>query len=115
MVREQVVVGNLLLVVISSREELILQHIVVVVVPMLGTIKTLNGTNITSMIDRLRVFSLILVGVVSSSLVHLEFSGALMESVSIVENVDTSRLIAIKRNHSSQVRDPQLQNLQLVT
>ena len=68
----------------------------------------LNATSPTSMIDHLRVFNLILVAVVFSSLLHLEFKGASMESVSHVDNVDTSRLIAIKGDHRSQARDPQL-------
>ena len=114
MVREQVAIGNLLLGVISGRKELILQHRVVAVDPMLGTTTMLNATSPTSMIVRLRVFSLILVRVVSSSLVYLELRGASMESVSHVDNVDTSHLVALKRNHRSQARDPQLQNLQLV-
>ena len=66
------------------------------------------------MIDHLRVFSLILVGEVCCSLVYLELRGASMESVSHVDNVDTSHLVALKENHNSQARDLQLQNLQLV-
>ena len=80
---------------------------------MLGDITMLSAISTTSVIDHLKVFNLSLVGIVFSSLVHLEFRGASMESVSHVENVDTSCLIALKGNHSSQIRDPQLQNLRL--
>ena len=113
-IKEQVVVGSLLLGLIILRKELILQHRLVVVVPMLGTITKLLVTSPISMIGHLRVFSLILVGVVFSSLVHLEFNGDLMESVSLVDNMDTSHLIALKGNHHPQAKDPQHQNLQLV-
>ena len=92
-------IGNLLLGVISGRKELILQHKVEVVVPMLGIIPRLIAASPISMIGHIRVFSLILVGVVFSSLVHLECRGALMESISHVHNVDRSHIISFKGNH----------------
>ena len=109
--KTQVIVGNLLLEVIKSKEDLILQLRVMMVVLSLRTITTCNIISTTNMTDHLRVFSLILVGVVFSSLVHLEFRGASMESVSYVDNVDTSCLIALKGNLNPQIRDLQLQNL----
>jgi hypothetical protein len=100
LIREQVVVGNLLLEVINSRENLILQLKVVVLDHMLGTPSTLSTISAISKIGHHKVL-LMIVGVMFSSLVHLECRGLSTESVSHSDNADTSCPIALNGNHNS--------------
>ena len=67
-----------------------------------------NIISVTSLTSHLKVFLLMLVGVVFNIIVHLECRGFLAEIVSHVDNMDTSHPIALNGNHNSQTRDLQL-------